>query len=370
LTLEQKTPSPSYVIDERLLLKNLKILDDLKSKSGAKILLALKGYAFFSTFGLVREYLDGACASGLYEAKLAREEINKEVHTYSPAFKENEFKEIAKISDYIVFNSISQLKKYSKDCKNFGLRVNPQVSFAPKELYDPCSLNSRLGVNETDLIDEDITGISGLHFHALCEESAESLEKVLQGFENRFSKYLKGLKWVNFGGGHHITKEGYNIALLISLIKDFKNRYGVEVYLEPGEAIGWRCGYFVATVLDVIKKNNLKIAIIDASIETHLPDCLIVPYKPEIIGSIEYSEHKYLIGGNSCLAGDYVGEYYFADELKIGSKIVFGDMAHYTHVKNTTFNGIGLPSLCKIDINGNLEVVKSFGYSEYKNRLS
>jgi carboxynorspermidine decarboxylase len=366
-------PSPSYLIDERLLEKNLKILQKVKKQSGAKILLALKGYAFYSSFKLVRKYLDGACASGLFEAKLAREELNKEVHTYSVAFGNDNIKEICSLSDYIIFNSSTQFLKYKSFAKNkkIGIRINPEVSSAPKELYNPCMPNSRLGVLKQDFQIDNIDGISGLHFHALCEESVESLEVILQSFEDKFGKYLHRLKWVNFGGGHHITKNNYDIDRLISVIKKFRTKYNnIDVYLEPGEAVGLDCGYFVTTILDIIEKQNIKIAIIDASIEAHMPDCIIMPYRANIVNEDTKGLYKYIIGGNSCLAGDVAGEYSFAKPLRIGDKIIFSDMAHYTFVKNSTFNGIKLPSLSKITLKSELQIVKEFGYNEYKSRLS
>ena len=371
----EKIKTPCYVCEEHLLEENLKLLSFVKKESGAKILLALKGFAMWSTFDLVSKYLDGATASGLWEAKLSFEEFKKETHTYSPAFKDDEIEEIALISDHIIFNSINQFKKYKNIVKkvnpniSIGIRVNPEFSAAPVDLYNPCGAFSRLGVTKTNFLWDD--EIDGLHFHALCEESAEALENVLKAFEEKFKEYIPKCKWINFGGGHHITKEGYNVDKLIHLIKDFKNRFKVEVYLEPGEAVGWQTGPLVATVIDIIH-NGMDIAILDTSAEAHMPDVLAMPYRPEVRYASKPLEKKYTyrLGGNSCLAGDIIGDYSFNEPLKIGQKIIFEDMIHYTFVKNTTFNGIRLPSLAILKKDGRLEVVKEFEYEDFKNRLS
>jgi len=361
------------VCEEHLLRRNLEILDEVQKRSGAKIILALKGFAMWSTFGLVKRYLHGATASGLWEAKLAFEELGKEVHTYSPAFKDDEFELIAKMSDHIVFNSLNQLRTFKKTALkhgcSIGIRVNPQTSAAPVDLYNPCAPFSRLGVTRENFVwDQDL---EGLHFHALCEESAQSLQKVLQGFEERFGEFIPKCRWVNFGGGHHITKEGYDRELLIDLIKDFKARYGVEVYLEPGEAVGWQTGPLVASVVDIVH-NGIDIAILDTSAEAHMPDVLAMPYRPQVRGANEPGKkpYTYRLGGNSCLAGDVIGDYSFDKPLQIGQKIIFEDMIHYTFVKNTTFNGIRLPSLALLKEDGRLEIVRRFDYCDYKHRLS
>jgi len=308
---------------------------------------------------------------------LANEEFRKEVHTYSPAFKDDEIKEIAKISNHLVFNSIAQFKKYSNMAKkinsniSLGLRINPEYSSSPVEKYNPCGLHSRLGVKIKDF-DESILNIcDGLHFHALCEQGAEELEKVLMEFENKFGKYLYKMKWINFGGGHHITKNGYNIELLISLINKFKTKYGVEVYLEPGEAIGWEIGVLVASVVDIVY-NGMDIAILDICAEAHLPDTIIMPYRVDIRNAKEAYKlgFTYKITGNSCLAGDIIGDYSFKNRLNIGDKIIIEDQIHYTIVKATTFNGIALPSISILRDNGIIEEVKRFGYIDFKNRLS
>ncbi|WP_345741166.1 carboxynorspermidine decarboxylase [Nitrosophilus kaiyonis] len=373
-----KIPTPCYVCEEELLEENLKLLHYVKEKSGAKILLALKGFAMWSTFDLVAKYLDGATASGLWEAKLSNEELKKETHTYSPAFKDDEIEEIAKISNHIIFNSFNQLKKYKDIVKkinpniSIGIRVNPEYSAAPVDLYNPCGAFSRLGVIKKEFDESEINSLDGLHFHALCEESAEALENVLKAFEEKFKKIIKRCKWVNFGGGHHITREDYEVEKLINIIKDFKKRYNnIEVYLEPGEAVGWQTGPLIATVVDIIH-NGMDIAILDTSAEAHMPDVLAMPYRPDVRGAAKPLEKKYTyrLGGNSCLAGDIIGDYSFDKPLKIGQKIIFEDMIHYTFVKNTTFNGIKLPSLAILKKDGSLKIVKEFKYEDFKNRLS
>jgi len=374
-------PSPCWILEEGLLRHNLEILKRVKDESGVKILLALKGFALWKSFYLVREYLDGCCASGLNEAKLAYEEFKKEVSTYSPAFKEEEIEEISKISTHLTFNSVNQLKKFAKRAKEFnpnislGVRVNPETSVAPVELYNPCGLYSRLGIRAVDFKSnskEILEHIEGLHFHALCEESSKSLEVVLKAFEEKFGEYLNRLKWVNFGGGHHITKEGYDIEHLISLIKSFKERYPhLEIYLEPGEAVGWETGVLVATVLDIVK-NQIDIAILDTSAEAHMPDTIIMPYRAEVRGAKEPNilPYTYRLAGNTCLAGDIMGDYSFKEPLKVGDKIIFEDQMHYTMVKATTFNGINLPSIAILKENKELKVIKNFDYRDFKDRLS
>lgn len=358
------------------------LLEYVQKESGAKIILALKGFSMFSTFELVSKYLKGCTASGLHEARLAREEFAKfnsdaEVHTYSPAYKEEDLKEIAKISNHIVFNSPSQLFKYSDMVKNINpkvhlsLRINPEVSASPKDIYNPCGIYSRLGTTLENFDKKVLDFVDGLNFHALCEQDVDALEEVLVKFEKNFSKYFKNLKYINFGGGHHITKKGYDVEKLIRIIKDFRQKYGVEIYLEPGEAVGWECGYLVASVLDIFK-NGMDVAILDTSAEAHMPDTLAMPYRAEVRDASEANKKKYTyrLGGNTCLAGDIMGDYSFDEPLKIGDKIIFEDQIHYTFVKSTTFNGIKLPSLVIKRKDGSFEVVKEFGYEDYKGRLS
>jgi len=373
----QKLPSPCWLLNEKKLNENLILINTIREESGAKILLALKGYALWKSFPLLQSYLNGCCASGLHEAKLAHETFQKEVHTYSPAFKEEEIKEIAQISHHIVFNSITQFTKYSKKVKginselSLGLRINPEYSESPKEIYNPCGLYSRLGTTLTNFDSSILSELDGLHFHALCEQSADALENVLIHFEEKFGKYIHQMKWINFGGGHHITRKGYDVDKLISLIKTFKNKYDVEIYLEPGEAIGWETGTLITTVLDIIH-NGIDIAILDSSAEAHMPDTIIMPYRAEVKGSGEANEkaHTYRLAGNTCLAGDIMGDYSFDTPLQIDDKVIFEDQMHYTMVKATTFNGIKLPSIAIEKIDGTVEVLREFGYKDFKDRLS
>ena len=345
--------------------------------------MALKGFAMWSTFDLVSKYLKGCTASGLWEAQLAKEEFckfapNAEVHTYSPAFKASEIEEIARMSDDIVFNSPNQLFMFKEQAKKanpdirFSLRVNPEVSSSPVDLYNPCGLYSRLGTTKENFDEAVLEHITGLNFHALCEQDADALERVLEGFEEKFGEYVKHLEYVNFGGGHHITRKGYDVEKLIELIRDFKARHNdITVYLEPGEAVGWEVGYLEASVLDIVY-NKMPIAILDTSAEAHMPDTLAMPYKAKVRGASEPQEkpYTYRLGGATCLAGDIMGDYSFDAPLRIGDRIVFEDQIHYTFVKNTTFNGIKLPSLAIKRKNGEIEIVKEFSYEDYRDRLS
>jgi carboxynorspermidine decarboxylase len=370
-------PSPCWLLEEEKLLKNLELISDIKQQSGAKVLLALKGYALWKSFPLIKPYLDGCCASGLHEAKLADETFSKEVHTYSPAFKEEEIDEIAKISHHLVFNSPAQFHRFALQAKkinpklSLGLRVNPEYSESPKEIYNPCGLYSRLGTTVQNIDDSILQECDGLHFHALCEQGSDALENVLENFEEKFGAYIPKMKWINFGGGHHITREGYDTQKLIQLINDFKKRYDVEVYLEPGEAIGWETGTLVTTVLDIVH-NGMDIAILDSSAEAHMPDTIIMPYRAEVRDAAKPGEksYTYRLAGNTCLAGDIMGDYSFDTPLSIGDKIIFEDQMHYTMVKATTFNGVKLPSIAIQKLDGKVEVVRNFGYEDFKHRLS
>ncbi len=362
-----KVSTPCYVVDKQALISNLEILKEVKEKAGCRILLALKAYSMWRTFPLINQYLDGVCASSPNEARLGREEFGKEVHTYSPAYSEKDFKEILRYSDHIVFNSVAQWKRFRHLCKGkeCGFRVNPGYSEVKVKLYDPCSDGSRLGIRE--LKEEDMEGIRGLHFHAMCEQDSDTLERVLASFEKKFGHLISKVRWVNFGGGHHITRKGYDRERLIRLVKDFKKKHGVEVILEPGEAIALDAGYLVSTVLDVIEGRK---AILDTSAEAHMPDVLAMPYRPQAAGAgkPEEKKHTYKLGGNTCLAGDVIGDYSFDDELKVGDKVIFKDMAIYSMVKNTTFNGVGLPSIAILD-NGKAKILKRFTYKDFKSRV-
>jgi len=370
--------TPMYICEIEKLEKNLLILNRVQEESGASIILALKGFAMHATFPYVGAYLHGCTASGLHEATLAREMMNKEVHTYSPAFKDDEIEEIAELSDDIVFNSPAQLFKYKDIVKkvnpyiNISLRINPECSESPVDLYNPCALHSRLGTTKANFDEEVLEHLDGLNFHALCEQGVDALEKVLQAFEENFGEYIAKVNYINFGGGHHITKEGYDVDRLIEVIKDFRQRHNnIEVYLEPGEAVAWETGVLVSRVLDIVD-NGMKVAILDSSAEAHMPDTLAMPYRAEVRGAGKANEKAftYKLGGNTCLAGDIMGDYSFDKELSIGDKIIFEDQIHYTFVKNTTFNGIKLPSLALWTKKGELQVVKDFTYDEYKRRLS
>ncbi|QCD51438.1 carboxynorspermidine decarboxylase [Campylobacter californiensis] len=369
--------TPAYVCEEALLRKNLELLKRVKDESGAKILVALKGFALSGVMDIVSEYLDGATCSGLWEAKFAHEFVKGEIHTYSPAFKDEDFEEIMAISKHVVFNSFNQWAKFKdKALANgvvCGLRLNPESSASPTDMYNPCAKFSRLGITRANFKPEMLEGITGLHFHALCEESAQSLETVLMAFEEKFGEFIPKMKWINFGGGHHITRADYDVDLLISLIKNFREKYGVEVYLEPGEAVGWQTGFLISSVLDIVE-NEKNIAILDTSAEAHMPDTILMPYRPAVRGESKNGKFSYRFGGNTCLAGDIVGQdagnadYKFENELKIGDKVIFEDQIHYTIVKNTTFNGIMLPDLLLLKQNGEIKTLRKFGFESYRDR--
>lgn len=366
--------TPAYVIDEAVLETNLQILKKVKDETGCKILLALKAFSLRASFPLISSYLDGACASGIFEARLGREDFKKEIHTFSPAFSDKDIKDVIKNSDIVIFNSFNQVKKYAamvkKAGKQVGLRINPMLSKSPKLLYSPCVAKSRLGVTAEQFKGEDLSLVDGFHFHALCEQDADSLQEVLKKFEEDFGKYLPNLKWLNMGGGHHITRKGYKLGLLIRLIKNLKAKYKIQVYMEPGEGVVLNAGYFATSVLDIIQ-NKGNVAILDASAETHTPDVLGMPYQPCIIDAAKgpIKKNLYRVGGPSCLAGDIFGDYSFDKPLVPGQKLIFTDMALYTFVKNTTFNGIPLPNIGILDKNGKYRVVKTFSYNNFKSKL-
>ncbi|HSH12473.1 MAG TPA: carboxynorspermidine decarboxylase [Desulfurivibrionaceae bacterium] len=368
--------TPCYLVERQLVEANCRLLASVQERTGAKILLATKAFSMFSLFPLVRQYLHGTCASGLNEARLGREEFGREVHTFSPAYREEEFAEIVTLSDHIVFNSWSQWQKYGPQAlaagKQCGLRLNPEYSEVEVALYDPCAPGSRMGIRAQDLVGKDLSGISGLHFHVMCEQGADTLARVLDHVEEKFGHLLPGMEWLNFGGGHHITKPGYDVELLCRLIERFRDKYRLQIFLEPGEAIALNTGYLLASVLDLVE-NGLRIAILDTSAEAHMPDVLAMPYRPQVIGAGQPGEfaHTYRLAGNTCLAGDVVGDYSFPQPLQPGDRLVFTDMAHYTMVKNTTFNGINLPSIAVYDSElDTVEVVREFGYQDFKSRLS
>ncbi len=374
----ERVDSPAYVIDLAMLEQNLKLLAHAQAAAGATILLALKGFAAWSTFPLVGQYLDGVSASGPDEARLGREELGKQVHTYCPAFDETSLRETIRYSDHVIFNSPSQIDRFRSIIEehanhvSFGLRVNPQHSEVHVPLYDPCAPGSRLGATKTQLARADLRGIDGLHFHTLCELGADALQRTLAVVEEELAPWLEKAKWVNFGGGHHITKPGYDVGLLVDLVRNFRHEYDVDVYLEPGEAIGLNTGVLVASVLDIVE-NEGPIALLDISATAHMPDVLEMPYRPEVRGASEPGRraHTYRLGGLSCLAGDMIGAYSFDEPLNVGDKLVFEDMAHYTMVKTTTFNGVRLPSIALFDPSDDrYRVQRTFGYEDYRNRLS
>ncbi len=370
------SPSPAYVVDLGRLRHNLAILDEVQRRSGAKILLALKAFAMWRTFPLIRETLQGVCASSPWEARLGREEFGGEVHSFAAAFKESDVCELLEVSDHLVFNSFAQFERFRPLWEgrgvSIGLRVNPEHSEGHTPLYDPCAPGSRLGIPRREFDGRSLAGVDGLHFHTLCEQLFAPLERTAAVFEEQFAPFLPGLKWINFGGGHHITREGYDLDGLVALIRRFRERYGVEVYLEPGEAVVIGTGLLVGEVLDVVH-NQVDTAILDVSATCHMPDVLEMPYRPGIRGGGDpgAKAHTYRLGGPSCLAGDVIGDWSFDGPLRPGDRLAFLDMAHYTMVKTTTFNGIQHPHLCTYEPEtGELEVVRSFGYKDFRSRLS
>jgi len=396
----QALPTPCYVVDEEKLIENGKILKGVASRTGAKVLLAQKAFSTYSTYPLLAEFLDGTTASGLYEAKLGKEEfanpynamhretVYKETHVFSAAYKEQEMDEIIKYSDHIVFNSFAQFYRYRDKVMNYnrnlkdgevkkemGIRVNPQFSTQEgHEIYDPCGYGSRLGVtlSEFEKNEKDLQGISGLHFHTLCEQNSDDLYSTLMEVEKKFGKYLSGMQWINFGGGHHVTREDYDIETLEKSIRYMQEKYDLTVYIEPGEAVALNAGFLVAEVLDIVH-NDIDIAILDTSAACHMPDVIEMPYQPRITGASVQEDigfkYPYRLGGPTCLAGDVIGDYFFEKELKVGDKLIFHDMAIYSMVKNNTFNGMPLPSIYFMKKDGSTELIRAFGYEDFKNRL-
>ena len=377
-TILTRSPSPAYVVDLGRLRHNLAILNDVQQRSGAKILLAMKAFSMWSVFPLISQTLQGVCASSPWEARLGHEEFGREVHSFAAAFKESDIVELLQISNHLVFNSFDQLERFrplwekEQGRVSIGLRVNPEHSEGHTEIYDPCAANSRLGIPRREFEGRSLSGVEGLHFHTLCEQLFEPLERTAQVFEERFGEFLPGMKWINLGGGHHITREGYDIDGLVELIRYFKDKYDVEVYLEPGEAVAIGTGILVGEVLDIVH-NGMDIAILDVSATCHMPDILEMPYRPGIKGGFDPGEkaHTYRLGGASCLAGDVIGDWSFEQPLHPGDRLAFLDMAHYTMVKTTTFNGIQHPHICTFEPDsGELRVLRSFGYEDFKSKLS
>ncbi|MDY6102983.1 MAG: carboxynorspermidine decarboxylase [Acetatifactor sp.] len=376
MKLEQVS-TPAYILEEDKLIKNLEILKRVQEESGCKILLAQKCFSMFRVYPLIGQYISGCTASGLYEARLGFEEMKKENHVFSPAYKEEDFDEILSYCDHIIFNSVNQLCKFKEKCqkagKSFGLRINPQCSTqGDHAIYDPCAPGSRLGVTADKLTAADLEGVDGLHFHTLCEQNADALETTLQAVEAKFGHYLHQMKWLNMGGGHHITRADYDVEKLISLIRHVKETYHLEVYLEPGEAVALNAGLLKATVLDKVENGGITTLILDASAACHMPDVLEMPYRPPLKDSGQPGEktYTYRLSSYTCLAGDIIGDYSFNRELDEGDVLYFEDMAIYSMVKNNTFNGIPLPDLVVKKADGSCELVKRFGYDDFKGRLS
>ncbi len=374
----QLAPSPAYVVDLGRLRHNLAILDSVQTRSGAKILMALKAFSMWSVFPLISQTLHGVCASSPWEARLGREEFGGEVHSFAAAFKESDVRELLEISNHLVFNSFNQLERFrslwekEQGRVSVGLRVNPEHTEGHTAIYDPCAPKSRLGIRRAEFDGRSLEGVEGLHFHTLCEQLFEPLQRTATVFEEKFGEFLPRMKWLNLGGGHHITREGYDVDALVELILYFREKYGLEVYLEPGEAIAIGTGILVSEVLDVVR-NEAEIAILDVSATCHMPDILEMPYRPGIQGGFDAGAkgHTYRLAGPSCLAGDVIGDWSFDKPLKPGDRLAFLDMAHYTMVKTTTFNGIQHPHICTFEPEtGELKVVRSFGYEDFRSRLS
>ncbi len=371
-------PTPCYVVDEGLLEKNLQILDSVQRRTGCRILLAQKGFSMFAAYPLVGKYLSGVTSSSLFEARLGREEMGKEVHVYAPAYVEAEFDELLSYCDHIVFNSFGQWLKYKDRVRGVqsksiqcGIRINPEYSELKMPMYDPCYRNSRMGVTLANFRPDLLDGIDGLHFHTMCEQNSDTLERTVKVVDEKFGSYIRNMKWLNLGGGHHITRPDYDIDTLVRTILFLKEKYGVDIYLEPGEAVALNTGFLVARVLDIVE-NGMQLAILDTSAACHMPDVLEVPYRPEIIGAGKPDEyaHTYRLGGHTCLSGDVIGDYSFPQPLMPGDRLVFCDMAHYSMVKNNTFNGVNLPSIALYSESEGLRIIKRFGYADFRSRLS
>ena len=368
-------PTPCYVVDEERIVRNLEILNNVEKRTGCKILLAQKAFSCYHIYPKIREYVSGTACSGLYEARLGYEEMGGENHVFSAAYRENEIDEMISYCGHIIFNSFSQLDKYRdrvlKAGRKIGLRVNPECSTQEgHEIYDPCSPKSRLGITNVNFDRNDLRGVSGLHFHTLCEQNSDALAETLDAVEQKFGDVLSSLEWINFGGGHHITRDDYDIPLLEKCIRRMQDKYGLEVFLEPGEAFALNAGYLVTEILD-ITLNDMPIAILDPSAACHMPDVLEMPYRPPLFGSGEAGslEYTYRLGSQTCLAGDVIGEYSFDKPLEVGGRLVFGDMAIYSMVKNNTFNGMPLPSILLLKKDGTTETLRSFSYEDFKCRL-
>jgi len=372
-----KIPSPCYVLDEVAFRKNLELIKSVKEQAGVEIILAFKAFAMWSVFPIVREYIPFTTASSLAEARLAFEEMGSPAHTYSPAYTDKEFPAIMNCSSHITFNSLAQFERFYPQTQfnniSCGLRINPEFSDVETDLYNPCAPGSRLGIVADLLGDKLPEGVEGLHFHTLCESSSYDLEKTLNVVVEKFGKYFPQIRWLNMGGGHLMTREGYNTDHLISLLKSFKAKYPhLQLILEPGSAFAWRTGVLVSSVIDIVENKGIKTAMLDVSFACHMPDCLEMPYKPSIMGATDVIPDKptYRMGGNSCLSGDFMGDWSFDKELKPGDRIVFDDMIHYTMVKTTMFNGVSHPSIGIWTVGNEFRLIREFGYEDYKSRMS
>ena len=370
-----EVPTPSYVVERELLERNLQVLSRLEKDTGCHVLLAQKAFSMYHFYPLVRQYISGATASGIFEARLGHEEMGGENHIFSPAYRAEDFPEIVRLCDHIIFNSFAQWHRFGPAAlaagRECGLRINPEHSTQEHAIYDPCSPSSRLGIRRRAFEGESLAGISGLHFHTLCEQNSDALAETLTAAEERFGEFLPQMKWINFGGGHHITRPDYDLELLKHCICRMQDRYGLEVYIEPGEAVALRAGFLVSSVLEVQEQGAMHIAILDTSAACHMPDVLEMPYRPPVIDAGEAGEkaYTYALAGPTCLAGDTIGTYSFDEPLKTGDRVVFGDMAIYSMVKNNTFNGMPLPSIVAVDAPGSWQIVRSFGYEDFKMRL-
>ena len=386
--IQDKVPTPCYIVSEALLKKNLEILRHVCDRTGCKILLAQKAFSMYSFYPLIGKYLDGVTASGLYEAKLGYEELcckkitdlsgtdkTCENHVFSPAYAERDLDELLKICDHLIFNSFAQWEKYREKAlaaeRECGIRINPECSTQEYGIYDPCAPGSRLGVTFENFREDALEGLSGLHFHCLCEQNVDALEQTLDAVEEKFGKYLDQMKWLNFGGGHHITRDDYDVDKLIEIINRIQNQYHLQVYLEPGEAVALNAGFLVTEVLEIVKNGDIRIAILDTSAACHMPDVIEMPYRPPLCVSGEKGEkaYTYRLGGPTCLARDVIGDYSFDHELNVGDRLIFGDMAIYSMVKNNTFNGMPLPDIVALYEDGRWEIIRHFGYEDFKNRL-
>ena len=369
-------PSPCFVLDEQYFIQNLELLRNIEQEAQIKILCALKGYALWSTFPLLKKYLSGATASSLHETRLVFEEFGQKAHVCAPVYHDSEIKEITDQCSHITFNSLNQFYRYesiaSEKNLNIALRINPEYSEVHPEIYNPCIPGSRLGITRNQMPKKLPKSITGLHFHSMCEQNADTLVHTLDIIEEKFERYLHEISWINIGGGHHFTRKDYDKSLFISRINKLKSDYGLNVIAEPGEAVGWQTGHLVTSILDVVHANGIQTAMLDASFAAHMPDCLEMPYQPSVIGATNTTErsHSYRLGGNTCLAGDFMGSYHFSKPLEIGDRIVFDDMIHYTMVKTNTFNGVNLPSIGIVKSDGEFQLIRKFGYEDYKGRLS